>query len=93
MVPRAGPYIFYFCALVTSGDGNLTLSQGNTTISFKLSASDSNTCVRDQRVISLYEKKKVTFRFIKNGDAHLQDLRVGLHYLLGDVYFLTPELD
>ncbi|KAK2863909.1 hypothetical protein Q7C36_003063 [Tachysurus vachellii] len=97
MVPMAGPYVLYFCALVYGNDtkGNLTMSQGRTKISFELFASADGRCVRHQKVISLYEKEKVTFSFKNNYEQYLflQELTVGLHYLLGAKDFGTPEYD
>lgn len=95
MVPFAGPYIFYICAYLTGNGnkGNLTLSQGRTNVSFELSPSSGERCERRQRVISLYEKEKVTFSFRNTDDPYLQDLRIGLHYLLRDIAFDTPEID
>ncbi|XP_053470045.1 uncharacterized protein LOC128601116 isoform X2 [Ictalurus furcatus] len=97
MVPLAGPYVFYICALVKGHGtkGNLTLSQGHTNISFELSAQSGTRCVRQQRVISLYEKEKITFSFRNTYDPYLflQVLKVGLHYLLGAQDFDTPEYD
>ncbi|KAK3542274.1 hypothetical protein QTP86_021988 [Hemibagrus guttatus] len=96
-VPIAGPYILYFCALVYGNNtkGNLTLSQGRTKISFELLATTEERCVRQQKVISLYEKEKVTFSFRNMHDPYLylQELSVGLHYLLGAQEFATPEYD
>lgn len=96
-VPIAGPYVLYFCALVYGNNtkGNLTLSQGHMNISFELSPTLGDRCVRHQKVISLYEKEKVTFSFQNNyyQFLYLQDLSVGLHYLLGAQEFATPEYD
>lgn len=96
MVPFAGPYIFYICAVVEGNGtkGNLTLSQGQMKTSFELLATSGKRCVRQQKLISLYEKEKVTFSF-KNSDVpllYLRDLRVGLHYLLGAQDFDTPNV-
>ncbi|XP_027027069.1 uncharacterized protein LOC113658717 [Tachysurus fulvidraco] len=97
MVPMAGPYVLYFCALVygNSSKGNLTVSQGRTKISFELFQTADERCVRQQKVISLYEKEKVTFSFKNTFDPYLflQELSVGLHYLLGAKDFGTPEYD
>ncbi|TTF11755.1 hypothetical protein Baya_15059 [Bagarius yarrelli] len=97
MVPFAGPYVLYFCALVKGKEtkGNLTLLQGRTSISFELPATKDNRCVRHQKVISLYEKEKVTFSFRNTYEPYLylQVLNVGLQYLLGAQDFETPEYD
>ncbi|XP_046692549.1 uncharacterized protein LOC124377212 isoform X2 [Silurus meridionalis] len=97
IVPLAGPYVFYICVHVEGNGtkGNLTLSQGQTKFSFELIAQQGKKCVRHQTVISLYENEKVTFTFSNTIEPYLylDDLRVGLHYLLGAQENDTPEYD
>lgn len=95
IAPLAGPYVLYFCALVKGTKGNLNVSQGRTGISFELSATSDEKCVRHQKVLSLYEQEKVTFSFRDTFEPYLylEVLSVGLHYLLGAQDFETPEYD
>ncbi|XP_060772051.1 uncharacterized protein LOC132882954 [Neoarius graeffei] len=96
MVPCPGPYVFFICANLQGNGtkGNLTLSQGHRNFSFELFATLETRCVRHQKVISLYEKEKVTFSFENKYDEEyifLEDLQVGLHYLLGTRNIITPD--
>lgn len=96
MVPCPGPYVFFICANLqgTGTKGNLTLSQGHRNFSFELFTTLDTRCVRHQKVISLYEKEKVTFSFENKYDEEyifLEDLQVGLHYLLGARNIITPD--
>ncbi|XP_036438551.1 uncharacterized protein LOC118816148 [Colossoma macropomum] len=98
MVKLPGPYIFYICAKVTGNKGtmgNLTLEQKKTVASITLQAENPDTrCVRHERLVSLYEDEVVTINFFKPAGQEflrLDDLRVGLHYLLGEQHFKTPK--
>ncbi|KAL7888087.1 hypothetical protein AOLI_G00030610 [Acnodon oligacanthus] len=99
MVKFPGPYIFYICAKVTGSSdimGNLTLEQGKTLASITLRVENNNarSYVRHEGLVSLYEDAVVTINFYKPaGPEYLQldDLRVGLHYMLGEQHFKTPS--
>ncbi|KAL7871941.1 hypothetical protein SRHO_G00069240 [Serrasalmus rhombeus] len=101
MVKYPGPYIFYICAKVTGNNdtmGNLTLEQGKTLASITLRVENNNarSCVRHEGLVSLYEDAVVTINFFKpagtsNSYLRLDDLRVGLQYMLGKQLFKTPR--
>ncbi|XP_037393593.1 uncharacterized protein LOC108414557 isoform X2 [Pygocentrus nattereri] len=101
MVKYPGPYIFYICAKVTGNSdkmGNLTLEQGKTLASITLRVENNNarSYVRHEGLVSLYEDAVVTINFFKpagtsNSYLQLDDLRVGLQYMLGKQIFNTPR--